>query len=108
MSNDLELKLLRRVTGTENFLNSVIFDDKLEDWTLARDFGELLVRLIPEYLGSHLIFARAYRHLGDLPRASEQIRQCRAIVERGTLVAMEQENLLPVLEREERLLSAPQ
>ena len=103
MSSNPDLDLLRKVSATEDFFRSVLFEDTLHDWGLARDFGEFLVRLVPDDLGTHLMLARAYRHVGDTHRAVEELETCRRLVAGG---AVEREVFLPVLEEEERHLSA--
>src|ERR1700738_4487251 len=106
MSSNSDLYLLRRVSATEDFFRSVLFGDNLHDWSLAKDFGEFLVRLVPEDLGAHLILAKAYRHLGDQHRAAEGLERCRGLVASGTVGAVEKEVLLPILQEEERHLSS--
>lgn len=106
MSSNPDLDVLRRVSATEDFFRSVLFEDNLDDWSLAKDFGEFLVRLVPEDLGAHLILVKAYRHLGDPHRAAKGLEKCRNLVLRSTLGAVEQEALLPILQDEEGHLSS--
>src|SRR5216684_1324433 len=57
------------------FLDNLI-GDKLDDWTKARALGEAIVETDPTVLIGHLILSRALRHLGDRPRAIEQLEAC--------------------------------
>jgi hypothetical protein len=74
---DPERELINKVAKVRDFFQLVLRDD-LEDWTLAKDFGEFLIRLDPEGALGHALLARAYRHLGDLGRAIEELESCRA------------------------------
>ena len=105
MSSNPDLDVLRRVSATEDFFRSVLFGDNLHDGSLAKDFGEFLVRIVPEDLGAHLILVKAYRHLGELHRAVDGLEVCRGLVAGGMVGAVEKEALLPILQEEERHLS---
>src|SRR5437588_4134165 len=102
MPSNPELDLLRRISATEDFFRSVLFGDNLHDWSLAKDFGEFLIRIVPEDLGAHLILAKAYRHLGDQHGAAESLRRCRGLLAADRVGAVEKEALLPILQNEER------
>jgi hypothetical protein len=99
MEKDIEL--LDRVINRKDFLPSIL-EDTAAEWELAKDLGEYLLRVVPQLLVGHLILARAYRHLNDLPHAIEEVEQCRAIVARGGLAG--EVEFLPDLAEEERLL----
>ncbi len=77
---DSDGDLLKRATQIPNFFGSVLTNDSLDDWTLARDLGKFLVRLHPEEIMGHALQARAYRHLGDSERALAALEQCRSRV----------------------------
>lgn len=100
MPVDPEGELISRVAKIDNFLQSVLSDD-LDDWILAKDFGEILVRLDPEEALGHAVLARAYRHLGDRGRASAEVNHCRSSI----MQPAEAEVLGLLLAEEERLLS---
>jgi hypothetical protein len=104
MSSDGEL--LARVLGTKDFFECVVYRDNLNDWSLARDFGDFLVRIEPddEIMG-HAFLARAYRHLGDSRRAVEELQQCRVLALNRQLKPWESELFLPFLAQEEKLHS---
>jgi hypothetical protein len=103
MSSDGEI--LAKVLHARDFLRSALLEDRLDDWNLARDLGEFLVRVDPEAAFSHLILAKAYRHLGDLKHATEELERCRTVLIAEELADIERRVLLPVLEEEERLLA---
>src|SRR5437762_8107922 len=65
--------VLTRSLETEGFTRSLLFEDSVDDWALARDLGEFQVLVGPELLVGHLILAKACRHLGDTPRAIEEV-----------------------------------
>ena len=102
--DDKELELLRKVTSTEEFFRSVLVDDNLQDWSLAREFGELLTRIMPDSAVGPIVAARACRHLGDATAAMAALARCRAIMSSEEAIEGEKHLLLPTLEEEERLL----
>jgi hypothetical protein len=75
--NDAEGELLNRVAKLEDFFG-LFLRDNLDDWNLAKDFGELLIRLDPEEAMGHALLARAYRHMGNSKRSLEALESCRA------------------------------
>ena len=103
---DKDGEILARAAKEKDFFGSVFYKDSLDDWTLAKELGEFLIRIEPdsEILG-HALLARACRHLGDAKRAFEELQQCRNRIVRGELTASEKELFLPVLAKEEELLS---
>lgn len=106
---DSDQELLTRVNSKGNFFQSVVVDDASTDWNLAKDLGEFLVRTEPdsEVMG-HALLVRACRHLNDVERAVEELRQCRVRLAGRELKPWERELFLPFLEEEERrLLDAP-
>ncbi len=74
---DLDAELLTRIGNIKDFFESVLQNDALDDWHLARDLGEFLIRTEPEEVMGHALVARASRHLGDLDRALQELEQCR-------------------------------
>ena len=102
MSADDEL--LARVSNTKNSFSSLLYGDELAEWTLAKEFAEFLVRILPDDIMGHVFLARAHRHLGDLKRARAELKHCRLHVERYQLKSWEKEDFLPILEKEENLL----
>lgn len=105
VGNDKERELLRRVTSTEAFFRSVLVDDNLQDWSLAKEFGELLTRIMPDSAVGPIVAARACRHLGDSNTAIAALARCRAIITSENAIQGERDLLLPALEQEERILS---
>jgi hypothetical protein len=103
MSADGEL--LARVSDTKDFFQSVLYRDTLPDWTLAREFGEFLVRILPNDIMGHVLLARAHRHLGSLDLARDELKQCQAYIKTRELEQWEAEDFLPLLAQEERLLT---
>lgn len=102
---DPDRELLTRVTETKDFVQRVLYDDNLDDWNLAKDFGKFVLRLDPEGILGHALLARAHRHLGDTQRALQELERCRASVAQGQLKPSEVEVFSPFLAEEERLLS---
>ena len=102
---DPDAEILTRVSKIEKFFESFLYKDSLDDWQLAKDLGELLVRIDGEGIMGHALLARAYRHLGDSERALEELRQCRLRFAQGELRPSETELFSPFLAEEERLLS---
>jgi hypothetical protein len=101
-------ELLAKVLGRKDFLESAFHDDVLDDWSLARDLGDFLVRIEPdsEILGPALQ-ARAYRHLGELERAREELAKCQTRIAQRELRPWEVELIRPLLIEEEKLLGSP-
>jgi len=97
--------LLARVTDHEDFFGSVLCRDSVEDWGLARDLGEFLLRILPdpEMMG-HAILARACRHLGETARARQELEWCLSQMEGRDTKGPEEEILSALLEKERRLL----
>ena len=93
-------ELIDRVAKMKDFFQSVL-NDKLDDWNLAKDFGEFLARLDPEDALGHALLTRANRHLGNLKCAFEELERCRARIDQPS----EAEVFQAFLAREERLLS---
>jgi len=98
-------ELLTKVSETNDFFGSVLLSDALDDWTLAKDLGEFLIRLDPEEIVGHALLTRAHRHLGDSRRALEELEQCRVRAMQGQLSPSETELFSPFLAEEEKLLS---
>ena len=105
MSSDWESDALRRITASKDFAGAILVADDVDDWSLAKQFGEILVRVLPGYLIGHLILARAYRHIGEPQLAAEQIETCRRLISDAAQPAISQEWLLPVLAEEEKHLA---
>jgi hypothetical protein len=106
---DLEKELLTRVNDNKDFFGSVFFRDTLDDWNVAKDLGEFLVRTLPdsEVMG-HALLTRAHRHLGNRELAIEELKQCQLRTANRKLEPWEIEMLLPLLTEEERhLLGEP-
>jgi thiamine phosphate synthase YjbQ (UPF0047 family) len=103
---DLEREILARVSNTKDFFGSVFFRDTLDDWNVAKDLGEFLVRILPdsEVMG-HALLARAHRHLGNRELALDELKQCQARTANRKLEPWETEMLLPLLTEEEKHLS---
>jgi len=102
---DTDASILTRVTKIENFLESVLHKDSLDDWSLAKDLGELLIRIDAEEIMGHALLARAYRHIGDRKRAREELDKCRELIARQEIMPPQLDLFLPVLSEKERLLS---
>lgn len=103
MENDPDKELFSRLTQIEDFAERVLRSDTLEDWDLARNFGEFMIRIAPHDILGHAMLARASRHLGDRPRALQEIQWCRDFFNSGDLTTMEREVFGPFLEKETRL-----
>ncbi len=103
---DSDAELLVRVNSSDDFFGSVFTRDSLDDWNLAKDFGEFLVRILPdaEIMG-HAVLARAYRHLGELELAFDELKQCRARSANRKLEPWEIEMFAPFFAEEQKLLS---
>ncbi len=100
MHNDADKELFSRLSQIEDFAKDAIYDDTLEDWNLAKDFGEFMIRSAPEDILGHALVARAYRHTGDRARAVEEMRRCRALFASSDLKAMERDVFASFLEKE--------
>lgn len=98
-------ELLARVSGTKDLFQSVLDRDTLPDWTLVKEFGEFLVRILPNDIIGHALLARAHRHLGNLDLARDELKRCQAHTKTRELEQREAEDFLPLLAQEERLLS---
>jgi plasmid stability protein len=96
-----DLEILTRANKTENFFGTVLLEDALEDWNLAKDLGELLIRLMPEEVMGHALVARACRHLGSTERARRELMQCRVMTKHPS----ETDLFVSFLVEEEKLLS---
>lgn len=78
---DSDAEIVTKVSKIGGFFESVLYEDCLEDWNLAKDFGELFVRMDAEEITGHALLARACRHLGDLERARAEFEKCQVLVE---------------------------
>ena len=101
---DADSQLLARVLTQQNFLELVLLNDNLEDWNLAKDLGEFLVRVFPEDIIGHALLVRALRHMGNVARALEELTACRAFIQRHELTPKQLNLFLPMLENEEKCL----
>jgi hypothetical protein len=100
--------LTRVVSAIEkkDFFRSVLLHDTFDDWSLAKEFGEFLIRIQPEQeIMGHALLARACRHLGDSERALEELEQCRVRAAQRELPSSEIELFRSFLAEEEKLLS---
>jgi hypothetical protein len=98
-------ELLSAVLANNAFMESVLKHDRSDNWTLAKELGEFLVRIEPdsEILG-HALQARACRHLGEIERARIELTACRArIADRG-IKEWESSLLQALLSQEEKYL----
>lgn len=89
MLNDPDGELLDRLSKTEGFFEGAILRDDFRDWTLAKDFGEFVIRIAPDEILGHALVARACRHLGEQDCASEEIRKTKSLFKNGTLAPMD-------------------
>ena len=96
-----DLEILTGANKIENFFGRVLLEDTLEDWNLAKDFGELLIRLTPEEVMGHALVARACRHLGETERALKELARCRIMTKHTS----ETELFVLFLAEEEKHLS---
>jgi hypothetical protein len=103
MSDPDEVLLARVVSSIEkkDFCRSILVDDVFDDWHLAQDFANFLIRIEPEEIMGHAILARAYRHLGERKKARLELEKCRV----RTPHPAEEELLRGFLESEDKLLS---
>src|SRR5437588_8451819 len=102
---DPDAEILTKVSKIEKFFESVLYKDSLEDWNVAKDLGELLIRIDREDIMGHALLARACRHTGERTRAREELEKCRALVARQDLTPQQRELFLPVLSEEEKHLT---
>lgn len=66
---DIDAAILTRVLNINHFLESVLYIDSLDDWSLAKDLGELLIRIDAEEIMGHVLLARLnsrMKHYFDL------------------------------------------
>src|SRR5215471_11895555 len=103
MQTDPDRDLFSRLSRVKDFTEQVILNDMLEDWNLAKDFGEFMIRIAPEDILGHALVARASRHLGDCTRALEEVGRCQDLFNDQNLTAMERRAFGPFLEKELRL-----
>ena len=97
---DRDLEMLNEVTANEDFIRG-LFLDTLDEWSLAKEYGEFLVKNVPQLLLSQVVLARAFRHLGERDLAREKIAECRKMTERADFDEL---SSLPDFEYEECLL----
>ena len=107
MQSDPDKELFSRLSRVNDFAKEAIYNDTLEDWSLAKDFGEYLVRTAPQDILGHALLARACRHLGDRTRALEEIQRCQILFTSGELKRMELEVFGPFLERKRLIGGGP-
>jgi hypothetical protein len=101
--DDPDAEILTRVSKIEGFLESALYKDSLDDWKIARDLGELLIRIDGEEIMGHALLARACRHIGDRKRAREELGKSRALFAREELAPPQRQLFLQVLSEEEHL-----
>ena len=97
-------ELLGKVIEHKDFFDSVLYKDAIDDWALAKEFGDFLVKIEPQWVMGHLILTRAFRHLGDLNSARNELGECQARVPQ--IKEAEAKFLLPLLDQETRLLES--
>ena len=99
-------ELLAKVLQKKEFFESVLHNDSFDDWNLAKELGEFLIRIEPdsEIMG-HLLLTRAYRHLGNRGRALDELKECQLRTSNRELKPWEANLFLPVLLLEEKLLA---
>lgn len=98
MDNDAEV--LTRVGRVPDFFLAVFQSDTLEDWSLARDLGKLLLCIDGEEIIGHALLARVYRHLGNTELALAEFERCR----NGVAKLSEKQFLHSFFLEEEKLL----
>lgn len=101
---DADSQLLAKVLKQEKFLEAVLLNDTFEDWNLAKELGEFLLRVFPEDIIGHALLLRAFRHTGNLRRAAEELTACRGFVGRHQLTPKQLDLFLPMLQNEEKWL----
>lgn len=103
---DPEAELIEKVAeraARKSFFEPIIYEDRLDDWSLAKDFGEFLIRQDPNEVMGHALVARACRHLGDIGRARTELEECRV----RTPHPVEKQMFLTFIAEEEKKLLAP-
>ncbi len=101
---DPDKELLRKVNEVDDFFGSVFLRDNLDDWHLANDLGEFLLRIGgPEAMG-HALLTRANRHLGNYERARDELKRCQVRIASGELTPGEVDMFAQLLTEEEKLL----
>lgn len=104
---DADKELLDKVCAAidkRNFFASILLRDSFDDWNLVRECGEFLVRIDPEDVLGYALQARAHRHLGNRDLAVAELRECQ--MRSAKMVPAEAEVMLPLIEKEQGLLSA--
>ena len=100
---DSDAELLVKVNSSDDFFGSVFTKDRLDDWNLAKDFGEFLVRFLPDAdVMGHAVLARAYRHLGELELALRELKECRTRTANRKLEPWEIQMFAPFFAEEEK------
>ena len=99
--NDREL--LVRVTAIKDFVGRALLRDDIPDWQLAEEYGAFLSRIGTDDVVTHLLLAKAHRHLGESQKAAAELARCREIMLSGKASQTEIEALSEVIETEERL-----
>ncbi len=99
-------ELLAKVIQSKDFFQSVLHNDSFEDWNLAKELGEFLVRIEPdsEIMG-HALLTRAYRHLGNRQCALDELKECQLRASNRELKPWEVDLFLPLLSEEEKHLA---
>lgn len=99
-------ELLAKVIQKKEFFESVFYNDSSDDWNLAKELGEFLIRIEPdsEIMG-HLLLTRAYRHMGNRGRALDELKECQMRTSNRELKSWETNLFLPLLSEEEKLLA---
>lgn len=93
-----------RAIETKDFFRSVLLNDAFDDWNLAKELGDFLVRTEPDSdVMGHALLARAHRHLGNTSLALYELKQCRIRIANRDLLPWEKELLLPLLTEEGNL-----
>jgi hypothetical protein len=98
-----ENELLTRVTEDKDFVRRLL-DDRLDDWEVAKEWAELVLRIEPEDLVHRLALVRAHRHLGQTSLAISELEKCQRIIESGNVGVVDRDVVIPMLEGEKRLL----
>jgi hypothetical protein len=100
-------ELLAKVIQSGDFFESVLHNDSFDDWNLAKELGEFLVRIEPasEIMG-HVLLTRAHRHLGNRQGALDELKECQLRTLNRKLEPWEADLFLPLLSEEEKLLAS--
>lgn len=80
---DSDLDILNRACEYEDFCGSVVRENGIEDWELARRIGDMFVSLCPEDPFGYLAIARACRHFGERGAAARALAEFRGLEESG-------------------------